>query len=288
MKLTCSNKSCHLPTRLRKDGHYFRKSDSKYIQRYRCIHCGQRLSSARLSKCFGQKKRTINAMVEKLYCSKVSIRRIAKIIGVDKKTVMRKIIFLGQQAAVFNQEFLQKVKLKPAEHVQLDDLISKEKTKMLPVSISVICDADTRRILGFEVSQIPAFGHLAKRSRKKYGYRQSQHMQKLDILLAKTRSLIADTALMRSDEHQFYPELIKKHYPDGVHQRFKGGRACIAGQGELKKISRDPLFAINHTFAMMRDNLSRLVRRSWCVTQEIPMLEHHLHIYMKFHNTQLV
>jgi IS1 family transposase len=39
---------------------------------------------------------------------------------------------------------------------------------------------------------------------------------------------------------------------------------------------------------MMRDDINRLVRRSWCVTQSVEMLQHHLEIYKKFHNTKLV
>ncbi|MBD67124.1 MAG: hypothetical protein CME62_18130, partial [Halobacteriovoraceae bacterium] len=65
-------------------------------------------------------------------------------------------------------------------------------------------------------------------------------------------------------------------------------RGCIAGQGELKKLRRDPLFALNHTCAMLRDNISRLVRKSWCVSQSIEKLQLHLDLYMKFHNTKLI
>ena len=55
----------------------------------------------------------------------------------------------------------------------------------------------------------------------------------------------------------------------------KGEKAAITGQGELKKKQRDPLFSINHTLAMLRANINRLVRRTWCTTK----------IYMDVHNT---
>ncbi len=288
MKLSCPKKFCQNSSVLQKDGTYFRKSDSKTIQRYRCKKCGKRFSTARLSACFNQNKRPVNHLVGKLYCSKVSIRRIAKLLRVDKKTVQRKIAFLGIQAKLFNQRFVHKQFQQNVTHMQMDDLITKEKTKMLPLSISLACDANTRMILGFKVSQIAAFGHLAQKSRQKYGPRKSRHRLKLHELMQEITPLISERALIRTDEHQFYPEVIKKYLPNSQHQRFKGGKGSISGQGEMKKLTRDPLFAINHTFAMLRDNISRLVRRSWCVTQKVEILEHHLHIYMKFHNTQLV
>ena len=288
MKLTCSEISCQNNKFFQKDGFYFRKSDSKYIQRYRCKVCGRRTSTARLSPCYRQKKRTINHLIESMYCSKVSMRRIALNLNVDKKTVARKVEFLGLQARKFNLKYLQKLRNNPVEHLQFDDLITKERTKMLPVTISVAVDADTRRILSLVATQIPAFGLLAKKSRAKYGYRKSEHKLGLKQMFQTIENVIAKDALIRSDEHKFYPEFVQAFFPNATYIRHKGGRGCIAGQGELKKLRRDPLFALNHTCAMLRDNISRLVRKSWCVTQSIEKLQLHLDLYMKFHNTKLI
>ena len=288
MKLIRPKQSCQNTTRIQKDGRFFRKNDSKYIQRYRCAACGKRFSSAINSSRYRQKKRTVNHLIEKLYCSKVSIRRIAKILKIDKKTVMRKIAFLGEQAKLHNKSYLKKKSLSPVKHLQFDDLITKEKTKMLPLSITAAVDAQTREILAIKVSKIPAFGLLAQKSRKKYGKRKFEHKKNLDKLLEELRPLVQENPIINTDDHKLYPELIQKHFKGAQHERFKGAKGSVTAQGELKKVKRDPLFAINHTFAMMRDNISRLVRRSWCITQKIEMLEHHLQIYMKYHNTELI
>ena len=58
------------------------------------------------------------------------------------------------------------------------------------------------------------------------------------------------------------------------------------GQGELKKTAFDPIFSINHTFAMMRANISRLIRKTWNTTKKVESLINHLHIYVWMHNTQ--
>ncbi|MGZ3809720.1 MAG: transposase, partial [Bacteriovorax sp.] len=60
------------------------------------------------------------------------------------------------------------------------------------------------------------------------------------------------------------------------------------GQGELKKVHYDPLFKINHTCAMLRYRINRLVRRTWCTTKKIEMLENHLQIYIAYHNKYLL
>ena len=47
-------------------------------------------------------------------------------------------------------------------HLQIDDLITIEHTKLKPVIISFAMDSKTWIILGAEVSQIAAFGHLSE------------------------------------------------------------------------------------------------------------------------------
>jgi hypothetical protein len=51
--------------------------------------------------------------------------------------------------------------------------------------------------------------------------------------------------------------------PNAVHIRKKSRRACVAGQGELKKGGHDPMFPLNHKAAMLRANVNRLIRKTW-------------------------
>jgi len=88
----------------------------------------------------------------------------------------------------------------------------------------------------------------------------------------------------RSDENPHYPRRLKAIHPDCKHETVKGRRGCVAGQGELKKIGFDPLFSLNHTCAMMRANLNRLFRRTWCTTKNRAGLIDHLSLYVRYHN----
>nr|MBX2839945.1 hypothetical protein [Gammaproteobacteria bacterium] len=64
----------------------------------------------------------------------------------------------------------------------------------------------------------------------------------------------------------------------------KGLKGSVTGQGELKKIGRDPLFSINHTLAMFRDKMSRLSRLSWNLSKLMDRLDDHMAIYIESHN----
>lgn len=81
---------------------------------------------------------------------------------------------------------------------------------------------------------------------------------------------------------------VKEFFPLFEHQRFKGRRGCVVGQGELKAGGYDPLFSLNHGFAMMRANINRLFRRTWNTTKRADMLGYHVAMYALYHNLVLI
>jgi transposase-like protein len=285
MKLNCPNIECFFYLKhdcVIKDGSYFRKNDSRKIQRYKCTHCSKRFSRETFKLEYYQKKRRINFTLFKLLSSGTSHRRAALALGVNKKTVERRIAYLGQKCRQKNETFLKKQK--KVKRFEFDDLITKENSKLKPLSVSVAVDRDSRRILSAQVSKIAAFGHLAKIARKKYGKRKSEHKKALKAMFEELKPLTQKECFIRSDEHQNYQMFVDRYYPKAFYQQFKSERAHVAGQGEIKKVSFDPLFAINHTMAMLRDNIKRLTRRTWCTTKKVERLKDCLDIYIYYHN----
>lgn len=270
----------------RKAGFFKRKSDSRKIQRYRCFRCRRHFSGATLHPAFGQKKRQMNDRLRKLLCSGVSLRRSARLLHVSRTTISRKLIYLGTQAR--NDLELQNLEHPPCEIVEFDDQETFEHTKCKPLSITLAVASKTRRILGFEVAKMPAKGPLAKIAIKKYGRRKDERSRAREKLFSTLKPLVLPTGNFKSDENPHYPQDVKKHFPHGVHQTFKGQRGAITGQGELKKVRFDPLFSLNHTCAMTRANINRLFRKTWCTTKLPERLADHFAIYAVYHNSQLI
>lgn len=268
-------------------GTFVRKSDSKTITRYRCKNCHRTFSSATFSENYCQNKRRLNPLVAKLLSSGVSQRRMALILRTTTKTIARKIIFLGKLSRLRHEEFLNSLSLEDLRSLQLDDLITSHHTKLKPVSVSVVVTKKKRKILAVQVSQIPAFGHLARISVNKYGKRLNELPNHLDSLFKNLAPRLPEQGHIDSDEHKLYPDILKKHLPLWQHHQFASVKAAVVGQGELKRKINDPLFPINHTLAMLRANMNRLFRRSWCTTKDLKFLEHHLWIYIGFHNNYL-
>jgi len=129
---------------------------------------------------------------------------------------------------------------------------------------------------------------LARVSIKKYGYREDKRPIAWDQLFRNLTSIVAENAYFESDANPHYPKYLKRYFHKSTHRRFEGGRGAVTGQGELKKLKFDPLFALNHTCAMLRANLNRLFRRTWCTTKTVQGLIDHLSLYVVYHNKVLL
>lgn len=291
MKLQCpkcnyTNTSKRASDRpLKKDGKYYRSSDRKWVQRYRCQICRTGFSSSTLYDCYKQKKRSYNSKVARLLVGSVSMREAARILGINRKTVVRKLIFMGHRAkrdlALYN------LKKKPAVAFQFDDMETFEHSKCKPISISLAVEDGSRRILAYEVAQMPSKGLLAITSVKKYGKRKDHRPEARQRLLCTLQKNSISSALIKTDESTHYVKDIKKYFPNSEHRAYKGRKSSIGGQGELKKIGFDPLFSLNHTAAVARYRVSRLVRKTWSTTKKIERLDLHFALLAMFHNLNL-
>lgn len=282
-KITCG---CGVaPARVHAVGGFLRRSDRKYIRRYRCAKCRRSFSEATATLEYRQQKRQINPLLEHLLCSGVSHRRSARILRVHRSTIAKRLLYLSKRASVWQGEFLDA--FTPGVEVQFDEMESAEHSKLKPLSIPLLIDKRTRKILGFDVVSMPAKGNLAAISRRKYGTRPDLRAASIDRLLQGLKPKLMQSQIIRSDDCPRYPAPIARALPSLFHLTCLGGRSSISGQGELKKKVYDPLFSLNHTAAMLRANISRLFRRTWCLSKKAENLRHHIQIYVRYHNEVL-
>lgn len=265
-------------------GSYFRTSDSKLIQRFRCTLCGSTYSAATFHPCYRQKKRHKNEILRRFFANAGSQRGAARMFCLNRNTVARKFRFLG---ATSKMKFhLNNDRMPKAAVIEFDDLETFEHTKCKPISVTLAVESGSRRILGIEASSMPAKGLLVKRARK-YGPRADERPLGRRRLFERIGPLIVEGAVVKSDSNPHYVEDVKRHFPSSLHRRYLGKRGSIGGQGELKKVKFDPLFSLNHTCAMLRAHVNRLFRKTWNTTKDIDRLQDHLMIYAAYHNENL-
>ena len=213
------------------------------------------------------------------------MRRCAKLLRVSRGTIDRRLRSLAEECR--ERQARWRESLLPVQQLQFDDLVTFERSRLLPVSVCVVVDTEQRRILGTAAAQIPASGTTAERAREKYGERSDLSRQARYSLLESLQNVIAGDACFATDQHGDYPGLVSKLFPGATHVCHPSVRGSLTAQGELKRTRFDPLFCINHTLAMQRYNIVRLVRRTWCTTKSIARLQDHLDIYTDFFNRNL-
>jgi len=265
-------------------GFYFRTSDKKYVRRYRCLLCKCTFSKAYFDPHYRQKRRDLNRRIEEDLASTCSLRRLARKLKVNRKTVVRKFRLMADLAEASFHEA--NGRCAPSSVIEFDDLETAEHTKCKPLSVSIAVEQGTRRILGIEVSRMPASGMLVKRA-KKYGRRIDERSNGRRRLFAKIQNLVDPFVEIKSDQNPHYPLDVKEYFPLARHYRYLGKRGSLGGQVELKKTKWDPLFSINHTCAKMRADVNRLIRKTWCTTKNPAELQRHLMLFANYHNKNL-
>lgn len=278
----CSSSSSHHV----RNGFFSRTNFKPRIQRYRCKNCQKEFSDATFQLRYRQRRRSVNGPVERLLVTGTSLRDIARQLKINRKTVARKLIYLSNKAQLENNRLLKACR--SITQVQMDDMESFEHTKMKPLSITIAVEKTHRFILGAKVSTMPAKGLLAKRARKKYGKRSDGRASARNKLLSELVKNLSPSVIFETDQHPHYGISITKYFPRASHQQYKGRRGCVVGQGELKAGGFDPLFSLNHTCAMLRYKISRLIRRTWVTTKKLENLQRHIDIYIVHHNKTLI
>lgn len=272
---------CKSDQQIQKRGFFIRGSDKKKVQKYYCKTCSKHFSEQTLSYDYRLRKRYINQKTFRLLCKGVSQRGIALLLRTKQKAIALRIKRFAQVARSFLAKTREQEDFK---EIAFDEMETFEHTKCKPITIPLAVNPTNRKILAVCAGKIPAKGLLVEVSMKKYGPRECQRKEKLTEMLSQIQKSAKSEITFTSDQSTFYPNLVKELFPNSIHNTYKGRRGCVVGQGELKAGGYDPLFALNHTCAMIRDNIKRMTRRTWCTTKKIPMLENILCIYAMFHN----
>ena len=281
---------CQNPrARLRKKGFYIKRSTRQNrIQRFRCLSCLRSFSDQTRRLSYRQKKPHIDQPIYRMLNSGISQRRTAFLLGVRRQTVANKLMRLGAAAASDQATWRAQQELPDGQVAVFDEMETFEHSKCKPLAIAVAVQEKTRFIVAAEVSQMPAKGPLAAISRRKYGWRRDDRKKGLQRALGQVATAFKSLSTVKSDECPRYPKVVREVLPGVTHQTFKGRRGCVVGQGELKAGGFDPLFSLNHSCAMIRDNIKRLSRRTWCTTKDPASLQDLLNIYVAFHNGRLL
>ncbi len=288
--LVCPNPNCEFSVekarfKYIKRGFFVRHHPFRKVPRYRCCHCGRNFSTSTYKDIVYQKRPDINPQIYKLYCSGMTLNRIAEYLRVARTTVYLKFHFLARQCAFINERALEKMTGKFSE-VQFDEMESFEHTRLKPLTIALAVGvtAEERKILAVSVGSLHYKGPLSDIALNKYGPRENQSEQVCEEVLARIQHVARDQAVLVTDEKNTYPALLKKYFPNKTHIQVSRDRSETMHERSKRQNKDDRMFWLNFTAASIRHNLSRMHRKVWITTKKTEHLLGHLALYVCYFN----
>jgi transposase-like protein len=270
-------------------GTYRRVCDGRLIQRYQCKRCKRTFSNQTFRVDRGLHKPTLDRAIFMGLVSKVSQRQIARDRSCSRGTIARRLRRYGEHCRAFHRLALQRRgRAQPWEgHFQLDELETYETDRRLkPVTVPLLVHQPSRCILHVEVGTLPPRKplppakqrQLARIEAEEQKKRRSESRVKVNECFERLKEIAPEEGpvLVSTDEKPTYRAILKRLFGARlVHRRTNS---------KEPRTFLNPLFLVNHTFAMLRDGLGRLVRRNWGATKEREKLEWHLWLYIGWRN----
>jgi hypothetical protein len=221
-----------------------------------------------------------------MLASGMTMRRIAKVLGVSKHTVEQR---MGWLARIANREHLAWLKTPEARtsEVQFDEMETFEHTKCKPLSISLAVDGTNGKIIDTEVAYMRCKGHLAKISRNKYSWTLDTRQSASESVFQTVKKIAPPTVHIITDKKTAYVTWIGNVLPRADHDKFKRKvniKNSYKNNRKQKQKTFEPLFYLNMACAKIRADLARMRRRTWTTTKKMERLQDQLLIYTAWVN----
>jgi hypothetical protein len=169
---------------------------------------------------------------------------------------------------------------------QLDELETFEHSRRLaPVTLPVLIGRRSYFIVDLKSAALPCRGGLSPADRKRKVEREARFGPRR----SGSRRAVSDCFKTLEEVHTPLTPVVvetdrKSTYPGILREHFGGRLAHSRWSSKAKRDYSNPLFPINHTLAMTRDGISRLVRRSWAASKLRERLEWHAWIWAVWRN----
>ena len=281
----CSRHSNPKPKFCYRHGTYKPKCRAYAVQRYRCNSCKRSFSRQTFRSDFRDHKPHLNALLFSKVASGVGIRQCAREIHLSTRCTELKLRKIGRHLRRLNLNL--RGELQTVSSFHFDELETYEgQRNTRPLSVPVLIESDSRFIVWAESAPIRPRGKMTKKrlqaieaAENRYGSRKDTSRRSVRRALTRGAELAnaATTVVFQSDEKSSYRRLaIKAFGADRLRH--------LRTNSKLVRATWNPLFAINHEEAIMRDLLGRLRRESWLVSKKRRFLDIALQVHMAYRN----
>jgi transposase-like protein len=288
----CPNQLCRSQTAgdaflWHRKGTYPRKCDGRRVQRFLCKTCGKRFSTQAFRLDYRLGLPRLHLQLFDLFVSKVTMRQASRILNVSRHTVAQRLNLLGQHSREYHKWRMKQLSPPGGWVFQLDEMETYETDRRLsPVTVPVLIERKSLFLVDLDAAPMGPRGRLTESKNNKktarellLGKRKSGSRKAVKKCFQTLSDILpqGELLLLQTDQKTTYRKIVADMFQGRIAQH-------VRESSRTKRNRKNVLFPINHTLAMMRDGVSRLVRRNWGVSKRRTPLKKHLWIWAVYRN----
>lgn len=263
-------------------GSYHPKCRAEPLQRFRCRSCLSTFSVQAFRLDYHDRRPEVNVRVLQMLTSGVGLRQTARTVELANWALQYKARKLARHAGFLHENLSRKL---PAGRTYvLDEEETYEKASIRTLTMPLVIERENWFVVASAVGSIRRLAPEGTKRRAwqdaeeaASGPRQDQSRECVAEVLRELDRRVEGTRLgLLTDEKSSYGALSREIFGDRVDHQTTSSRVV---RGTF-----NPLFPINTTLAMTRDNLGRLRRQSWLVTKERSCLRLHMNLFTVYRN----
>ena len=274
--------------RYRRHGCFSRACDGRSVQRFRCRTCRRTFSTQTFRLDYRLRKPALHFHLMGLFASKVTHRQSARILHCTRRTVARRLALLGSHCQAFHRRMLARARARCGllGVFQLDELETFEHNRRLaPVTMPILIGRKSYFIVDLKTAALPCRGGLSKSDRIKKEEREKASGKRTSGSREAVEACFRTLAEVHFPRGPVSVETDRKpSYATSLRRIFGRRLFHERTHSREKRNYANPLFPINHTLAMARDSVSRLVRRTWAASKKRERLAWHAWIWAVWRN----
>lgn len=208
-------------------------------------------------------------LITSLYCEGMSMRAIARVLKINRKTVEKYFLEASYEARESHNKVLSEGEI-TTTYIQCDEMESFEHGHKKPLGIQLAIRPKTGQIITAKVCRIPMRAVTAtKKAKEEYAALSTRSLARAEMLIEISKVIKKDGTI-RSDGRYLGRDMIK---------------AITPGITYKTSTTPDEIFMLNKTCLKLRQDVSRLRRRTLATTKLMSRLQNHLDLYVHYNNT---
>lgn len=283
----CPNEACdqHLqpePDFFVRHGSFVAACHDEPVPRFRCRSCLRTFSTQTFRQDCWDRRPEVNDRVFELLVSGVGFRQSARMVKLGVAAIQQKARKLADHAGWLHENL--STRLPVGRSYVLDEEETYEQASIRTLTMPVLIEREHWFVVATDVGPTRRLAKAGSKRRAWQEHEERKHGRRPDrsrecvttVLRALDRRLAGGKLVLISDEKASYAKIASEVFGDRVVHETTAG--------SLPRTTYNPLFPINTTLAMTRDNCGRLRRHSWLVSKKAECLRRQMHLFAVYRN----